>query len=353
MEYIKFANAFLIKIDDAGNNAAISHLKDEFRYHLILEHNDLPVIGTVKAVDALRCPASAVLLHDKRLYADGDVLYCKDGNSVVRIHLTAECFTLEVNGTSDGGLLVLVMQTLLNWYMVPYGMVFLHAASFKYKDVVYAIHGFGGAGKTEVMLNALERGATYLSDDLAIFDKDGCVHPYLRKISLHDYPFTEEQLERFHLDKRRYRLMNKCRQRNDRLSQYIYQRLRGSYCISINYKDALPPRVNSAGQQYTDYVNETFFVDKNYWLEASDKTCIKNIQKNDYVRKMTFCMQNEFRQYIDFDGYFGIIYDFWKEQREHYDRLLQTVLSKINIQGISIKHGHYNDLANLIINSSP
>lgn len=342
MTYLVFANACAVQVDDTKTIALIAYLKDEFVFHCFEQPNELPIVGIVQIKDSVACPDSAVLLHDKRLYTDGDVLYCKDGDSVVRIHLTKEQFTLEVDKNTNGGLLVLVMQTLLNWYMAPYGVTFLHTAAFKYDGKVFAIHGFGGAGKTEVMIDALERGAQYISDDLAIFDAEGRIYPYLRKISLHDYHFTEYQLDCFHLDKSRYHLMCRCQNRKGRISQYLYQRYRGRFNISVHHT-AISPAINIIP------VNDGLYVDLNYWLDASSATTFQSIKKDLFVKKITFCMANEFRAYLDFDGYLGIVYDFWQEKKESYNQLLSSILEKIDIKGLSIKTGHYADCANLIL----
>ena len=342
MTYLVFANACAVQVDDANVIASIAYLKDEFAFHCFEQPNALPIVGIIRIKDSVACPDSAVLLHDKRLYADGDVLYCKDGDSVVRIHLTKEQFTLEVDNNTNGGLLVLVMQTVLNWYMAPYGVTFLHTAAFKYSGKVFAIHGFGGAGKTEIMIEALERGAQYISDDLAFFDREGRIYPYLRKISLHDYPFTDAQLDRFHLDKVRYHLMLRGKTRPGRIAQYLYQRYRGRFKISLHH---------TAFSQATKgiVVNDGLQVDQNYWIDASSITEFKSIDKGTFLKKTAFCMANEFRAYLDFDGYLGIVYDFWQDKKACHNQLLSSILEKVDIKGLSIQTGHYTDCANLFL----
>jgi hypothetical protein len=255
--------------------------------------------------------------------------------------LTEEQFRLTIDYKTDDGLLMLVMQSLLNWYLPKCGLAFLHAASFKYQGMVYAIHGFGGAGKTEVMLEALQRGAEYLSDDLAIFDSMGRIYPYLRKISLHDYPFSDEQLDRFHLNKQLYHLMCRCQSCSGRISNYLYNRWRGRFKVSVDAE-----QINN---DLPD-VNVALPVDCNYWLESSNYTDFKAISNDDFVRKMTFCMQNEFRPYVDFDGYFGIVYHFWPEVRRKRNEVLAEILTRLEIYGLSIQNGHFTELANLILN---
>ena len=207
---------------------------------------------------------------------------------------------------------------------------------------MYAIHGFGGAGKTETMIEALQRGAQYLSDDLAIFDQEGFIHPYYRRIGLHDYSFTDEQLTKLHIDKKKYGLMKMCEKRNDRISRYIFQRLRGHFKISVS-----PEQLYSFSTSIS--VIDRLKVDLHYWLDLSDETCIAEISNESFIQRMTFCMQNEFRSFVDFDGYFGFLYEFWGTKRLEHDALLQKVVSSIDIIGLRIKGQNYNELACLIL----
>lgn len=340
--YLVFANTCAVQIDDIDPVASIAFLRDEFSFHCFEQSNGLPIVGKIRAIDTLSYPDFALLFHDKNLYVDGNILYCKDCESVVRISLTQEQFVLEVDRLSDGKLLVLVMQTMLNYYLTSYGVTFLHTAAFKYDNEVYAIHGFGGVGKTEIMIEALKRGAQYISDDLALFDEKGRVFPYLRKISLHDYSFTDEQLERLHLDKRRYHLMRWCQSKRGRLLHYLYQRNRGRFNISIRHT-----LVNTSDE--TVLPNESNVINHNYWLELSSTTEFKPINKDVFIKKMSFCMANEFRTFSDFDGCLGIVYEFWQEKRERHDHLLNTILSLMDIQCLSIQSGHFVDCANLLL----
>lgn len=337
MKNIVFGGKCAVEIDFSKENVAVETLLNEYKYH-ILDGDEVPVIGRVCVSDDVSLTDTAVLLHDKRLYADGRKLYCVDGNSSVLINLTDSQFYLEVDDKTNPSLLILVVQTLLNWYMPQYGLVFMHTASFKYNDSTYAISGFGGAGKTEVMLEMLQKGAIYISDDLAIFDIQGKIYPYLRKISLHDYPFSDSQLERFNLSRWQYRLMKYCQQKSGRVTQYIYRRLRGRFNISVDCAQWILPDSNSP-----------LNIDRHFWLDSMGKTAFIDVDQNTFNKKMTFCMQNEFRSYCDFDGYFGCIFDFWERKKELYNKIIQSTLLNINIEGIAIKGEDYLSLSELII----
>lgn len=341
MDYICFAGTCAVSIDCPKELSPSRYLYDEFRQHW-RNTSSLPVVGKITYSGTLVMPPSVILLHDSKLYADGTSVYCVDGASIVRIDLKEEMFSLTISSCTKGHLLLVVLQSLLNWYIPYYGLIFLHTASFRYHDIVYAIHGFGGAGKTETMIEALQRGAQYISDDLAIYGQDGSIYPYFRKIAFHDYPFKVEQLEKFHLDKRSYRLMKWCEIRKDKFSNYLYRRLRGRFNISVS-----PLEISSSS--VTLSVEDPIVVSYNYWLDSSNKTTLTNLTSKEFIDRMAFCMENEFRSYVDFDGYLNFLFPFWGKKRTEHERVLQRILSSIDIQGLSINGSDYTELANLIL----
>ena len=338
IKYIVFADLCAVAVDVPKGSGAISGLLNEFRYHLSDNAADYKIIGEIFVEESVQCPLTAVLYHDKRLYADSNYIYSIDGKSIVRINLDENAFHLSIDQNTGSGLLILVMQTLLNWYLPKSGLIFMHTASFKLTDKVYAISGFGGAGKTEIMLEALNKGAQYISDDLAIFDTKGRIYPYLRRISLHDYPFTDRQLEEYKLNKAQYRLMKYCQSKSDRLSRYLYQRYRGRFNISVDKAD-----------ESAHHLKGGYAVDYNFWLDSSGKNALVNLSKEDFVRRMLFCMENEFRSYSDFDGYFGFIYDFWNNLRQHRNKTIESALDCLNVQGLSINGSDYKELLSIIL----
>ncbi len=62
--------------------------------------------------------------------------------------------------------------------------VFVHAGVFAFDDRLVVVPGRSHAGKSSLVAAAVERGATYFSDEYAIVDPSGRVHPYARPIAL-------------------------------------------------------------------------------------------------------------------------------------------------------------------------
>jgi hypothetical protein len=63
-------------------------------------------------------------------------------------------------------------------------LVFVHAGVVGWRGRAIVIPGRSGAGKTTLVRALLERGASYLSDEYAVFDQRGRVRPYPRPLQI-------------------------------------------------------------------------------------------------------------------------------------------------------------------------
>ena len=59
-------------------------------------------------------------------------------------------------------------------------LVFVHAGVVGWKDRAIVVPGRSLSGKSTLVLSFVERGADYYSDEYAIFDSEGRIHPYWR-----------------------------------------------------------------------------------------------------------------------------------------------------------------------------
>lgn len=62
--------------------------------------------------------------------------------------------------------------------------VFLHAGAVSWKGKAIVIPGKSFAGKTTLVAALIKRNCDYLSDEFAVIDKRGFVHPFPKKLSL-------------------------------------------------------------------------------------------------------------------------------------------------------------------------
>ena len=63
------------------------------------------------------------------------------------------------------------------------GFVFVHAGAVAWQGRALVLPGRSRSGKSELVSALLRAGAEYLSDEFAVFDGDGLVHPYARAIA--------------------------------------------------------------------------------------------------------------------------------------------------------------------------
>lgn len=62
--------------------------------------------------------------------------------------------------------------------------LFVHAGVVGWKGAAMLIPGPSGSGKTELVAELLRGGATFFSDEFAVLDEEGLVHPYPRPLHL-------------------------------------------------------------------------------------------------------------------------------------------------------------------------
>ena len=82
-------------------------------------------------------------------------------------------------------------------------LLFVHAGVVGWRDSAIVIPGRTFTGKTTLTAELIRAGATYYSDEYAVFDRDGNVHPYPRPLSVRGKAGQRPQFctaEQFHAD---------------------------------------------------------------------------------------------------------------------------------------------------------
>ncbi len=64
--------------------------------------------------------------------------------------------------------------------------LFVHAGAVVWKGTALLLPGLSHAGKTTLVKALVEAGATYYSDEFAVLDDNGRVHPYARPLAVRD-----------------------------------------------------------------------------------------------------------------------------------------------------------------------
>jgi hypothetical protein len=68
--------------------------------------------------------------------------------------------------------------------------IFVHAGVVAHEDRAIVVPGVSFSGKTTLVAELVRAGATYYSDEYAVLDAEGFVHPYARPLSIRDADFT-------------------------------------------------------------------------------------------------------------------------------------------------------------------
>ena len=84
---------------------------------------------------------------------------------------------------------------LIRFFSPVYGLVMLHAGGYIFNDKINVLCAFGGVGKTEVTMAAVQQGGKFLADDLIIVDRYGNAFPYTKRINLCEYPYNVHMLK--------------------------------------------------------------------------------------------------------------------------------------------------------------
>lgn len=79
-------------------------------------------------------------------------------------------------------------ESILRVHVAEYAkdLIFLHAGAIAWKGKGILFPADSYQGKTTLVAELVKRGAVYYSDDFAILDKEGLLHPFPRKLSIRD-----------------------------------------------------------------------------------------------------------------------------------------------------------------------
>lgn len=77
--------------------------------------------------------------------------------------------------------------------------IFVHAGVVAHEGHVIVLPGLSMAGKTTLVLALVRAGAVYYSDEFAVLDNNGLVHPYAKPLSIRDRDQiqSDHEIERF------------------------------------------------------------------------------------------------------------------------------------------------------------
>lgn len=134
----------------------------------LLAELPVPIVPGAEFDD--RGPADAAISVQIRCSAEGDPLYTIAEDGVV----------LGTETSLQAAAEVVESWAQLTVATLAKDLVFVHAGVVGWRSKAIVIPGRSLTGKTTLVLSMVEAGADYYSDEYAIFDSDGKVHPYWR-----------------------------------------------------------------------------------------------------------------------------------------------------------------------------
>jgi len=90
----------------------------------------------------------------------------------------------ETAASIDAGLDLIVSDVQRTLANRADGFVFVHAGAVAWQGRALVLPGRSRSGKSELVRALVSAGAEYLSDEFAVFDGEGLVHPYARSLGL-------------------------------------------------------------------------------------------------------------------------------------------------------------------------
>jgi hypothetical protein len=136
--------------------------------------------------------------------------YAAGGQNYSLIHTSTasqEAYQLYCNGRRlfacpDRGQFLEHFSSIITLYVAEKSSLrtFIHAGVVGWRDCAILIPGRSFSGKTSLVAELIRAGATYYSDEFAVVDKRGRVHPYARPLQVRErggHHQTQRQVEEF------------------------------------------------------------------------------------------------------------------------------------------------------------
>lgn len=117
-----------------------------------------------------------------------------DGKNGFEIYKDGE----RINGGENAENLPDFLESQIRLTVAEYaaGKVFLHAGAVGWKEQAVIIPASSFSGKTTLVAELIKKGATYYSDEYAVLDENGLVHPFPKSLSMRGILDDYRQVER-------------------------------------------------------------------------------------------------------------------------------------------------------------
>lgn len=330
--YYNITDRFCIFSETSIDDSVYRYIHKEYIDFSTNDFCNIPLLGCIRGRKDVLTSSNLKELVKDWLYEDESFLYVKYGNKYLRIFADENRFEIVYQHDFENNVAFYVLELLVRIYAHKYRLDFFHASSFKYNDKVYMLNGFGGSGKTEIMIDFLLKGAAFISDDIVIVNECGKIFPYRVSIPVKWNCISEEFTNQIHTSNYIYRLASYCKTRNGKITKRIYGRLANKYFLG-NY---------SHSQLTEESLCLKFYdIDKCIWQQEANFEGTFNISDDKFFQYMNLCLENESRKYFDFDGFMKLKFPQLKSFYEEIHRLRRQICHQLSPYGLAVKNRDY------------
>lgn len=174
-----------------NNNKYMDYLEREYSYFKVRSVNNPDLIVYI---GDFKSKTSGCTVVNHKYFVKKDFLYCRDSYKIVKWKVQIEGF--EKNNTiirfhsgrlGDYFLCRYVIEPFMRYKVNKKGYVFLHSSAVSKGKNAYLFFASKGVGKTSTILNLVNRGFSFMSDDYTILSKHGTVFSFPTTIHMFFY----------------------------------------------------------------------------------------------------------------------------------------------------------------------
>lgn len=341
-DFYLISNRFVLACEYPKDDSVIRLFRKEYADFLYEQNfSDIPLIGKI------RCSNKKLELNKRKelvkdtVYEIEDALMMKSNDKFALVKGGMTGFNIEYQKGFNSHFLFYITECLIRLYSYQFGIDFFHASAFRYKEEVYMINGFGGSGKTEIMLNALLKNASFIADDLVIVNQNNEIFPYRVSIPLRWHAITPEIALKLGYSNQYYKICRYCQKKNGKITRRIFGKLASRFSDDISYT------------QFTSSETQIKFhkVDKCFWIQEanfSGNFKINGLQFYDY---MNLCLINESRKYFDLEGFFFLKFPDLKKLIPEREQLRKTICQNFHPKGFAVFNRDFIESTNQLLKS--
>lgn len=337
------AGRFCINVISKNGTHFAAFLKNEYRDFLLDDKDSkTSCVGTVQEVEGFFFKGGLRELVKDWLYEDCEYIFLKYNSKYARFNLTDVSFEIFYQKGFENSVLFHFLEDIIRLYVHCHGIDFFHASSFTYDGKVVMLNGFGGSGKTEIMVDFLLRGAAFISDDLVLINEQGKIFPYRVTIPLRWNVVTPEFVDRKKVPTIIYKVCKYCHSNPGRITNRIYGKLVWRFLIG-----------DHTYRQLSDIDAQLKFneVDHCYWLQESNVFKTFKFSNVDFLNYMNVCLENESRKYFDIEGFLALKFPEVNRLIEGRQQLRERICRVLTPSGLTVESRDYNQTINYLLRS--